>query len=85
MKQSITLLAAFGLLSVFGGCASYPSDSYSGYGGPSGYHSHSNHSENHHQDGPSKQETAVKALQGAAKSGADPSSTLYQQMLIQQH
>jgi len=99
MNKLITLFAAFGLLLAFDGCASSPGyyDSYDNHGGYSGhggyggggynngYGSRSNHSESSHkQDGPSKQETAVKALQDAAKNGADPSTTLYQQMLIQQ-
>ncbi len=36
------------------------------------------------QEAPTKQETSVKALRDAAKRGADPASTLYQQLLIQQ-
>ncbi len=92
MNKPIFLITAIGLLSaVASGCAPYqPYDSYSGYSGSgygssySGYHDHGHSEHHHHKDGPTKQEASVKALKDAADNGADPASTLYQQLLIRQ-
>ena len=60
----------------------YNNPNYSGYNNP--YSSGYNRQRDQEKKEPTLQEKQVKALKDAAKNGADPASTLYQQMLIQQ-
>jgi hypothetical protein len=55
-----------------------------GYNNNGRYERHEYRGNSSKQEGPTQQQKAVKALRDAAKNGADPASTLYQQMLIQQ-
>lgn len=81
MNKLIALCIATGLGLIANGCASYPGYDSPYYSGYSGY-SQPHHHEKERQS--SLQEKQVQSLQDAAKKGADPSSTLYQQMLLQQ-
>jgi hypothetical protein len=56
----------------------------SGYYDPGhGSHSHAKHDDDKPRQ-PTLKEKQVKALEDAAKKGADPASTLYQQILLRQ-
>jgi hypothetical protein len=83
MNKLTAMLAIASLALTFSGCGGYQNynDGYSG----SNYHSHNHRHDDDKPKGPTLQEQQVKALENAAKKGADPTSTLYQQILLQQN